>query len=72
MKSTEANKISDDELELINGGVGVEKEYYCVEGYSEHYGGKVKLYALTFHDAVKLCVKLGLGTDCIKEVSGTY
>ena len=54
------------------GGAGEEKKYYCVEGYSKAYGGNVKLYVSTYNDAVKLCEKLGLGTDCIKEVSGVH
>ena len=58
------------DLESIAGGAGEEKKYYRVEGYSEIYGGNVKLYVSTYNDAVKLCVKLGLGTDCIKEVTG--
>ena len=42
-----------------------------VEGYSKTYGGQVKLYVSTYKDAVKLCEKLGLSTDCIKEVHGS-
>ena len=58
-------------LENISGGTGAEK-YYCVQGYSKEYGGQVKLYVSTYKDAVILCEKLGLGIDCIKEVSGAY
>lgn len=58
------------DLEKISGGAGGNK-YYCVEGYSKTYGGQVKLYVSTYKDAVKLCEKLGLSTDCIKEVRGS-
>ena len=60
------------DLDAIAGGAGEEKKYYCVEGYSKAYGGNVKLYVSTYNDAVKLCEKLGLGTDCIIEVSGVH
>jgi hypothetical protein len=69
---TEKCKMVDDQLEQVSGGAGEEKKYYCVEGYSKAYGGNVKLYVSTYNDAVKLCEKLGLGTDCIKEVSGVH
>ena len=69
---TEKCKMVDDQLEQVSGGAGEEKKYYCVEGYSKTYGGNVKLYVSTYNDAVKLCEKLGLGTDCIKEVSGVH
>lgn len=58
------------DLEKISGGAGQGDTYYCVEGYSQKYGGTVKLYVSTYNDAVKLCEKLGLSTDCIKEVHG--
>lgn len=57
-------------LENISGGTGAGNMYYCVQGYSKSYGGQVKLYVSTYKDAVKLCEKLGLGTECIKEVNG--
>ena len=60
------------DLDAIAGGAGEAKKYYCIEGYSKLYGGNVKLYVSTYNDAVKLCEKLGLGTDCIKEVSGVH
>ena len=69
---TEKCKMVDDQLEQVSGGAGEEKKYYYVEGYSKAYGGNVKLYVSTYNDAVKLCEKLGLGTDCIKEVSGVH
>ena len=58
-------------LENISGGAGRE-HYYCVEGYSKEYGGLVKLYVSTEKDAVNLCKKLGMETDCIKEVNAGY
>ena len=58
------------DLEKISGGAGQGDTYYCVEGYSQVYGGNVKLYVSTYKDAVKLCEKLGLSTACIKEVHG--
>ena len=64
-------KIGDDLLEQVSGGAGEIRKYYCVEGYSELYGGNVQLYVPTYDDAVKLCEKLGLGTGCISEVSET-
>ena len=74
MKPTEAKKmkLTDNELDFVSGGVGEAKKYYCVEGYSKAYGGNVKLYVSTYNDAAKLCEKLGLGTDCIKEVSRVH
>ena len=60
-------KIGEDLLEQVSGGVGEVRKYYCVEGYSELYGGNVKLYVSTYDDAVELCEKLGLGTECINE-----
>ena len=53
-------EITDDELEQVSGGAGEAKKYYRVEGYSEIYGGNVKLYVSTYNDAVKLCEKLGM------------
>lgn len=63
-------KIDPAELEMITGGAGDQAKgmYYCVEGYSKKYGGKVKLYASTYEDAVALCRKLEIGTECIKKV----
>ena len=58
-------------LDSISGGAGDDK-YYCVEGYSKEYGGQVKLYVSTNEDAVNLCKKLGMSTDCIKEVNRAY
>lgn len=55
-------------LENISGGAGKTGTYYCVEGYSKTYKGNVKMYVSTYNDAVKLCQKLGMGTDCIKQV----
>lgn len=63
----EFKKMDLDELEMITGGTGAKGAYYCVEGYSKVYGGNVKLYASTYDAAVKLCQKLGLGTECIKK-----
>ena len=65
-------EIENIDLESVTGGAGEEKKYYCIEGYSNSYGGNVKLYVSTYNDAVKLCEKLGLGTDCIKEVNGIH
>jgi hypothetical protein len=56
-------------LENISGGAGGTKSYYCVEGYSETKKGNVKMYVSTYEDAVKLCGLLGMGTECIKEVT---
>lgn len=61
-------RMNDADLEGASGGAGASM-YYCVEGYSKAYGGVVKLYTSTYNDAVKLCQKLGLTTDCIKEVN---
>ena len=58
------------DLETISGGAGNGDKYYCVQGYSKVYGGEVKLYVSTYADAVKLCEKLGMNPNCIKEVSG--
>ena len=58
-------------LEDIAGGAG-DDNYYCVQGYSKVYGGEVKLYVSAYNDAVKLCEKLGMGIECIKEVNGAY
>lgn len=37
MKPTEAKKmkLTDNELDFVSDGVGEEKKYYCVEGYSK-------------------------------------
>ena len=56
-------------LENITGGTGESQQYYCVQGYSKKYGGNVKLYVSTYDDAVKLCSKLELGTECITKVN---
>ena len=66
-------KLDLENLSMVNGGTGSGSgsEYYCVEGYSEVYGGNVKLYVSTYKDAVKLCEKLGMSIDCIKEVQGS-
>ena len=61
--------LNDDELEMVSGGVGGASKY-CVEGYSETMKGNVKWYVSTYEDAVRLCEKLGMGTECIKEVKG--
>ena len=58
------------DLEGVSGGAGGAKAYYCVEGYSKTMKGNVKMYVSTYSDAVKLCEKLGMGTECIKEVNG--
>ena len=63
-------KLDLEELSMVNGGAGSDSKYYCVEGYSKQYGGQVKLYVSTYKDAVKLCEKLGMSIDCIKEVNG--
>ena len=34
--------------------------------------GNVKMYVSTYEDAVKLCGLLGMGTECIKEVTNTH
>ena len=47
-------------LENISGGAGGASKYYCVEGYSETKKGNVKM-----------CGLLGMGTECIKEVTNT-
>lgn len=67
IKTMEKEKIN---LEGISGGVGGASKYYCVEGFSKTMKGNVKMYVSTYKDAVKLCEKLGMGTDCIKEVKG--
>ena len=61
------NVLTEEDLEDVSGGEG-QSSLYCVEGYSRVYGGMVKLYVSTYNDAVKLCEKLGMGIDCIKEV----
>lgn len=61
--------LSDDELEMVSGGVGGASKY-CVEGYSIMAKGDVKMYVSTYEDAVKLCELFGMGTECIKEVKG--
>ena len=58
------------DLEGISGGAGGAKVYYCVEGYSETMKGHVKMYVSFYSDALKLCEKLGMGTECIKQVNG--
>ena len=68
-KTTAEQKVlTEEELELISGGIGGQNVYYCVEGYSKVYNGPVKLYASTYSDAERICYKLKLNTDCIKEV----
>ena len=66
----EYSRLNDDLLDQVSGGAGNGDKYYCVQGYSKVYGGEVKLYVSTYDDAVRLCNKLGLGTECIKHVNG--
>ncbi len=61
------NVLTEEDLGGVSGGAG-QSSLYCVEGYSKVSGGPVKLYVSAYQDAVKLCEKLGLGIDCIKEV----
>ena len=61
------NVLTEEDLEDVSGGEG-QSSLYCVEGYSRVYGGQMKLYVSAYQDAVKLCEKLGMGIDCIKEV----
>ncbi len=63
--------IKNDELDLekVTGGVGGASKYYCIEGYSKAKKGNVKMYVSTYEDAVKLCEMLGMGTECVKEVT---
>ncbi len=63
--------LDPDDLANVVGGTGA-CAYYCVQGYSKSYGGNVKLYVFTYQDAVKLCEKLGMSIDCIKEVNGVH
>ena len=65
------NVLTEEELEGVSGGAG-QSSLYCVEGYSRVYVGTVKLYVSAYQDAVKLCEKLGMSTDCIKEVHQAY
>ena len=67
----ERNKTMKEKINLenINGGAGGASKYYCVEGYSKTKKGNVKMYVSTYEDAVKLCGLLGMGTECIKEVT---
>ena len=58
------------DLEGVSGGAGGAKAYYCVEGYSKTMKENVKMFVSTYSDAVKLCEKLGMGTECIKKVNG--
>jgi hypothetical protein len=69
----ERNKTMKEKINLenISGGAGGASKYYCVEGYSETKKGNVKKYVSTYEDAVKLCGLLGMGTECIKEVTNT-
>ena len=67
-----AQMLDEQDLEKVSGSVGGANNYYCVEGYSEMKKGNVKMYVSTYEDAVKLCGLLGMGTECIKEVTNTH
>jgi len=67
--SKEWMEMDELDLEKVVGGEGGASKYYCVEGYSETKKGNVKMYVSTYEDAVKLCGLLGMGTECIKEVT---
>ena len=67
-----AQMLDEQDLEKVSGGAGGANNDYCVEGYSEMKKGNVKMYVSTYEDAVKLCGLLGMGTECIKEVTNTH